>query len=101
MLSFVRIHEINKRGLPIQIMTYKHSLLLHKIYNIKEPETEWFQRQFNNRHNKLSVTKTNTLRVGANILVNRLSLVNNQIPLDWLNLNYDTYKIRCKQKFLI
>ena len=104
MLSFKRIHEINKRGLPGQIMTYKTSLLLHTLYTKKEPETEWlnlqFQHQFNNRHNKFAVTKTNTLRVGENILVNRLSLTNNKIPLDWLNLNYDTFKIKCKLKYL-
>ena len=85
-------------------MTYKTSLLLHKLYTKKEPETEWlhlqFQHQFNNRQNKFAVTKTNSLRVGENILVNRLSLINNQIPLDWLNLNYDTFKIKCKQKYL-
>ena len=34
MISFVRIHEINKRGLPKLLMTYKHSLLLHKLYNL-------------------------------------------------------------------
>ena len=104
MISFRRLHEINKRGLPKQFMSYKHSLLLYKLYNQKEPEAEWlglhYQHQFSNRQNKFSVSKTNNLKVGENILINRLSLINNQIPLEWLNLGYNSYKIKCKQKLL-
>ena len=104
MISFRRIHEINGRGLPKQLMSYKHALLLYKLYNEKDPEAEWmglhYQHQFSNRHNKFSVSKTNNLKIGENILINRLSLINNQIPLEWLNLGYSSYKIRCKQKLL-
>jgi hypothetical protein len=48
--SFNYIHEINNRGAPNNLMLYKHSLLLHKLYNEEQPSTEWvnhnFQHQF-------------------------------------------------------
>ena len=101
MISFIRIHEINKRGTPNQLMIYKHSLLLHKLYNQNWLEVEWlhlqFQHQFCMRQTRFSIAKTNNLQVGENILVNRLSVQNHQIPLDWPNLSYISFKIRCKQ----
>ena len=57
------------KGLPKQFMSYKHSLLLYKLYNQKEPEAEWlglhYQHQFSNRQNKFSVSKTKNLKVGS------------------------------------
>ena len=38
-------------------------------------------------------------KVRENIMVNRLSIINHQIPFDWLNLKYTTYKIKCKEKY--
>ena len=66
--------------------------------------TEWinlnFQHQFSMRQGLFTVAKTNKYKVGENILVDRLSVVNNLIPLDWLNLSYATYKLKCKEKFV-
>ena len=31
-------------------------------------------------------------------MVNRLAVINHQIPFEWLSLMYTTYKIRCKEK---
>ena len=47
-----------------------------------------------------SVNRTNKLRVGETILVNGLYVINNLIPLEWLNLSYQTIKIKCKEKLL-
>ena len=35
-----------------------------------------------------------------NIVVNRLKILNDKIPLDWLNQSLYTYKVSCKDKFL-
>ena len=40
-------------------------------------------------------------RVGNNILLNRLSVINKQIDLDWLNPGLDSFKIKCKSKFIL
>ena len=51
-----------------------------------QPNVEWinlhFQHQFSQRKNTLSVVKTNRLKVGENILVNRLSVINHQMPMN-------------------
>ena len=104
MTSFLDLHKNNKRANPDQLMKYKHSLLLYKLYNSKDYNEDWvalnYQHQFMNRRNLFSVTKTNNLRVGLNIWTNRLSLINGLIPLDWLNMSEFTYKVKCKEKFL-
>jgi hypothetical protein len=41
MISFIEIHKINHMATPNQIMIYKHSLLLHKLYKGRQPLTEW------------------------------------------------------------
>ena len=104
-LSFLCIHKINNRATPLAFMQYKHSLLLHRIYNFEAPKAEWlglnFYQRFSGRHNCFGIIKSNQLRVGLNIAVNRLSLINDKIPLEWVNLSYTGFKIKCKEKFLI
>ena len=46
------------------------------------------------------VTKTNKRKVGNNIMVNRMSTLNDKIPLDWLNLSYESFKLKSKGRFL-
>jgi hypothetical protein len=94
-LSFNKLHEINKRATTNDLMINKHSLLLHKIYNQGQPSTEWvnlnFQHQFLMRQGMFTITKTNLLKIENNILVNRLSCLNQLIPLDWLNKSYSFF----------
>ena len=86
-------------ALNIQWCTMKfEQLRLNWVTDVSEYNVQ--QHQFSNRQNKFSVSKTNNLKVGENILINRLSLINNRIPLEWLNLGYNCYKIKCKQKLL-
>ena len=41
------------------------------------------------------------LWVGPNALANRLANINGKINLKWLNLSYETLKIKCKELFII
>ena len=103
-ISFINLHKLNHRATPNKVMIYRHALLLYKLYNDRQPMTEWshlnFQHQFSMRQGHFTVAKTNTYKIGDNILVNRLSVLNNLIPLDWLNLSYESYKIKMKEKFI-
>ena len=58
--------EINKSATPNKFMSYKHSLLLHRLYNTQEPKAEWtslnFNQQFSSRSNLFGVVKTNELK---------------------------------------
>ena len=79
--SFINIHEECKRALPEKMILYKHSIVLHKLYNFKQPEVEWtalnLQQILTSRQTKFSITKTNKGKVGNNILENHLQFLNN------------------------
>ena len=86
------------------MMFYKHSLQLHKLYNSDEPSEDWldlnYQQNFNARQNNFQVVDTARLKVGRNILCNRLKLLNGKIDLDWLLFSYEKYKLKSKSIFL-
>ena len=98
--SFEALHGRAKRATPKNYLMYKHAQMLHKLYNQVEPDIGWtslnFQHQFSMRRGQIIVAKTNNIRVGENILANRLNVLNNKIPLDWLNLPYGAYKRKIK-----
>ena len=101
LISFNQLHSFNKRATPNQIMNYKHSLLLHKVYNNRLYSKEWlslnFQQSFNARTQTVNVVDTSKLKIGKNDAVNRLKIINGKIKYEWLNLSWNSYKIKCKQ----
>ena len=64
-----------------------------KVMNVKQ--------NFNDRNEFVNVRDTTNLRVGSNILVNRLTILNDKIKHDWMNYSLDTYKVKCKNLFLM
>ena len=104
-MSFIELHEINKRATPEQYCIYKHSLILHHIYNNETPTMEWqnlnFNQAFSTRNDKFNSFDNSNYKVGkTNIMANRFTCLNNLIPLDWLNLDKTKFKLNCKAKFL-
>ena len=103
-MSFKQIHTINKRATPSQILLYKHSLLLFKIWNTDTYSQEWmtlnFQQNFNSRNSTVMIFDNSNLKVSKNLPTNRLKIINGLINFDWLNLSMNTYKIKCKHMFL-
>ena len=102
--SFEALHERAHRVTPLNYSLYKHAQILHKLYNGGEPDIEWvslnFQHQFSMRQGHIIVAKANNLRVGENIIINRLSVLNRKIPLEWMNFSYGGFKKRIKELFL-
>ena len=74
---------------------------LYKVFNDKEQKDDWvdinFSMNFNNRCKNVLLTDMSSLRVGKNILSNRLSIISNKVDLSWLNQSYETYKVNCKR----
>ena len=103
-ISFETLHRINDRATPMQMLKYKHSLLLFKLYNSTVRNEDWidlnFNQSFNSRSNKCRIFDESNVRVGKNILTNRLTVINNQIEYDLLNKSLVSYKIACKRLFL-
>ena len=97
--------KMNGRATPIQMMKYKHSLLLFKLCNdTLQSSEDWvdlnWNQLFNNRSNKVRLFDTSNIRIGKNILSNRLTIMNNEIEFDWLNKSLNSYKLICKLQFL-
>ena len=85
-------------------MSFKHSLLLHKIFNNQIYAKDWlslhFQQTFNSRNQTLRVFDTLKTKIGKNIVINRLKLINGKIEYEWLNLSWQSYKAKCKSIFM-
>ena len=83
---------------------YKHSLLLHSVYNFERPTLEWvklnFNQYFKQREKNLKAHNISNYKVGkTNSLANRFICLNTLIPLDWLNLKKNKYKLLGKRTF--
>ena len=87
-------------------MKYRLSIQLYKLYNAynQNENDNWidlnFQQNFNDRNNFVQITDNSRLLIGKNTIVNRFKSLNNLIDYDWLNLSLDTFKLKCKSKFL-
>ena len=79
-------------------------LQLHKIYNRTIDNDDWMdmnnQQNFNNRNNDVHITENSRLKIGRNLMINRLKILNGQINYDWLNESLNLFKISCKAIFL-
>ena len=104
MESFINVHKNLNRATPDGILMFKHAVLLHKLFNNQTPTMEWadlhFKQTFNSRQTSFRVVRSSNFKIGNNILSNRLSILNNKIPLNDLNLSLNTFKCKYKQVFL-
>ena len=102
--SFINVHKSCNRALPEQFIVYKHAILLHKLYNNHQPQADWIDinvnQVFNSRNTKFRIIKNNTYMVGNNLLSSRLSILNDKIELNDLNLSLDSFKIKYKKILL-
>ena len=91
------------RATPDKLMNYRLALQLYRVINNQVPIQDWVNILNNNqtsRQTTFMTMKKNRLRIGMNIISNRFNSLNGKIKLDWLNLSYVSYKIKCKTKFL-
>ena len=85
-------------------LTLNISLQLYRTINLQVPTQDWVSLNLNaintTRQTKFSTNRINRLKVGMNLLSNRLCIINNKIDLDWLSLSINSYKVKCKKLFL-
>ena len=102
--SFINIHKSCNRAQPEQLITYKHALLLHKLYNNQQPQADWIDinvyQIFNPRRKHFKIMKNNTYLIGNNLLATRLSVLNDKVSLEDLNLSLDSFKVKYKKTLL-
>ena len=54
------------------------------------------QQNFNGRLENVQIFDNSRIRVGKNIMMNRLTITNNKIDYKMPNLSKDTNKLKCK-----
>ena len=103
-ISHIQLHKFEKRALPMDFSKYRLAIQLHKIYNGSTMNDDWIdmnmQQNFNARNIKFHITNMSRLKIGINMLCNRLKVLNGKINLDWLNLSLTSYKLKMKEIFL-
>ena len=83
---------------------YRLAIQLYKIYNGGNENEDWMdlnvQQNFNARTDTFQITDYSNVKVGKNILCNRLTVLNRQIKLEWLNLSLISFKLKAKSLFM-
>ena len=69
-------------------------------YNVVEFCMLNFNQVITSRQTNFITLKNNRTKVGINSLSNRLHVINNLIPLEWLNLSIGSFKVNCKKLLL-
>ena len=104
-VNFTLLHKSEKRALPMNFAKYRLAIQLFKIYNDVTRGSDWmdmnFQQNFSMRSRTFHVNDNSNLRIGKNILANRMMMLNKLIDLDWLNLSLNTFKLKVKELFLM
>ena len=103
-ISFLQRHRINNRATPMNFAKYKLAIQLFKIYNGTDTSDDWLdmnvQQNFSSRSNMFQINDYSNIRIGKNMISNRLNVLNNQISLGWLNQSLISYKLKLKELFL-
>ena len=104
-VSYIEHHTIHKRATPEKMILYKHALNLFRLYNCNDYNMEWaalnYNQIFTTWQTKFISKKAHTKKVGLNAFANRISIINNRVPLNWFNMSFDTFKVHCKKEFMM
>ena len=104
-VSYLKLHQNEKRAMPMNFAKYRLSIQLFKIYNAYSQNDDWqdmnVQQNFNGRNEMFQINDYSANRIGKNIICNRLNVLNGQIKLDWLNLSLNAFKLKAKSVLLM
>ena len=103
-ISYDELHKLHNRALPMDMMKYRLSIQLYKIYNGYIKNEDWmdmnWQQNFNNRLTCVQINDFSRIKIGKNSILNRLGVLNNEIKYTWLNLSLNSFKLKSKSLFL-
>ena len=90
MTSFVDVNFLAGRTPLDKYCSYKHAILLHKIYNNQTPELDFIalslNQNFNLRNANFMSCSTRNYKIGKNKLSEGMTILNDKIKLNDLNL---------------
>jgi hypothetical protein len=103
-INYIELHKMAGRANPSMLTNYKLALLLYNIHNSVNQSDEWVHLNLNpattSRQTCFHVIRNNRIIIGLNAITSRLMFLNDKIPLELLNIGYDSYKVECKRLFL-
>ena len=77
---------------------------MYKLFHTCQPDQEFinlnFQLNQNPRMHHVNFFQRQNYEAGKNVLLNRLSHINDKILKSWLELSLETFKVKCKKLFL-
>ena len=104
-ISYTQLHKLEKRALPMDFAKYRLAIQLFKIYNGDSMNDDWIdmnvQQNFNARSKLFHINDYSNTKIGKNIISNRLTVLNAELDLDWLNLSLIAFKLKIKEQFLM
>ena len=104
-ISFRQLYINEKRALPMDFAKYRLAIQLYKIYNGREMNDDWIdmnlQQNFNARNKMFQINDNSRIKIGKNLICNRLNVLNNLVELDWLNISLISFKLKLKSLFLM
>ena len=102
--SYLQLHCKEKRAMPMNFAKYRLAIQLYKIYNEDNFNDDWqdmnAQQNFNARNETFQISDYSRLKIGRNIMCNKLTVLNHQVNLIWLNLSLNSFKLKVKGLFL-
>ena len=103
-LSFIKLHERQKKCTPTQIMTYQSALQLHKVINFEKPNFEAVtvlnQIICTRRQTVFLIFKECSSKIGMNTTANKFYQLTGKISLCTLGYSFVHYKKMMKIQFL-
>ena len=103
-ISFEKIHELNKKCTPTQIMSYQAALSLYKTLNFEIPNNETItvlnQMTVTSRQMLFIIFRNNSTRIGMNTASNKFYQLSKKITLNSLDLKFVHFKKLMKVQFL-
>ena len=103
-ISYIQLHNQEKRAIPMNFAKYRLSIQLYKIYNGHNLNEDWqdmnMQQNFNARNEFFQINDFSNTKIGQNKMCNRLTVLNQQVNLNWLNLSLTVFKLKAKAIFL-
>ena len=59
------------------------------------------QQNFNARNKMFQINDNSRIKIGKNLICNRLNVLNNLVELDWLNMSLISFKLKLKSLLLM
>ena len=94
-----KLFKIKSYTVPVYQFFFSMNFRCLRVRNSQKLNL-FFNQNVNARTFKANFYESNNYKIGENLISDRLSVLSNQIPFEWLNLKIIPFKLKCKALFL-